>query len=102
VSRRRHRLIACLLALALLGGQLGAQAHAYSHLLSDPLGVPANVESCGKCLSFAPLLTAVGGSPGPPLAVPREAERIAPLSPALVPSHPAHPAFQPRGPPTLL
>ena len=91
-----------LLSLALLVAQLGAEAHAYSHLASDPPGVPSTSQGCETCLSFAPLLNAVGGSQCVLLAIPCAAERIVPGNTISIPYLLPRLAFQPRAPPKLL
>ncbi len=50
------------LALALLVARAGAEEHTYSHLATDTPSLPDTTQSCGDCLSFVPLLSAVGGS----------------------------------------
>jgi hypothetical protein len=99
---RHFRLIVHVLSLALLIAQLGTQAHAYSHLSPDPHGVPSTIQSCGQCLSFAPLLTAVGGSHCLWLADRCETERIVPVN-TIQPSYrQPYPAFRSRAPPALI
>src|SRR4051812_14545735 len=102
LSRRRINLIGHVLCFALLFAQLGAVVHAYSHFVGDPPGAPPSVESCGTCLSFAPLLSAVGGPSCLPAVDACQAERIDPVTPILIPYRPPFPAFQPRAPPELL
>lgn len=101
LSRHRQRLIARLLALALLFAQFGAQAHAYSHLAKNQ-DVPGSLRSCATCLSFAPVAMAVGGSPQ---VVAIEACVSVPALPVVtisIPDSSPFPAFQPRAPPQLL
>lgn len=100
--KRRSSLIARILSLALLIGQLGAEAHAYSHLTDDPQGLPDTAQSCRGCLSFAPLLSAVGGSQSVLLVAPCAAATSVSVDAALVPASPHHPAFRSRAPPVLL
>lgn len=102
LSRQRHRLIARVLALALFVAQLGAEAHAYSHLVTDPLGVPSTAQTCGKCLSFAPLTMAVGGTPYLVLMDRCEAKRVVPIAISSIPSRSPYSAYRPRAPPHLL
>ena len=102
MSSRRLGLIARVLSLALLIGQLGAEAHAYSHLTDDPHGLPDTAQSCRVCLSFAPLLSAVGGSQYEFVLDPCAAETFVPLDEILIPNSPSHRAFQSRAPPALL
>lgn len=102
LSRQRHRLIARILALTLFVAQLGAEAHAYSHLVTDPLGVPSTAQTCGKCLSFAPLTMAVGGTQYLVLTDRCEAERVVPIAISSIPSRSPYNAFRPRAPPQLL
>ena len=101
LSRRRIRLIARLLSLALLFGQLGAEAHAYSHLSDDSKGLPDTAQSCRACLSFAPLASAVGGSPSAFVVHQCATDSFVPLDEVLVPDSPSHRAFQSRAPPVL-
>lgn len=100
--RRRLKLIARVLSLALLVGQFGAEAHAYSHLADDSKGLPGASQSCRACLSFAPVQAAVGGSPAVLVMAPCVAESFAPLDEILVPDSPSRRAFQSRAPPVLL
>jgi hypothetical protein len=102
LSRHRHRLIARVLALALLVAQLGAEAHAYSHLVTDQRGAPNSAQTCGKCLSFAPLTMAVGGAPYVVLTDRCEAERVVPIAISSIPNRSPYSAHRPRGPPQLL
>ena len=96
------RSITRVLSLALLVGQLGAEAHAYSHLSDDTQGLPETTQSCRACLSFAPLLSAVGGSSSEFLAHDCTAENYFPVDDIRVPESHSRPAFQSRTPPTLL
>lgn len=102
LSTHRFRLIARVLALALLIGQLGAEAHAYSHLADDPHGLSGAAQNCRVCLSFAPLSSAVGGSPSVLVVDPCAADTFIPLDEILIPNSPSHRAFQSRAPPVLL
>lgn len=94
--------MARVLALALLFAQFGAEAHAYSHLARDPHGAPNSLQSCTKCLSFAPVTMAVGGTPLAVLTDAIVAEPALPPATAPIPDSSAFPAFQPRAPPQLL
>jgi hypothetical protein len=94
--------IARVLALALLVAQFGAELHAYSHLATDPYGAPSSMQYCVKCLSFAPITTAVGSTPYAVLMNRCEAERVVPAVIASIPDRSPFPAFQPRAPPHLL
>ena len=89
-----------LLVLALLIARGGAVTHAYSHLASDPPSLPT--QTCGECLSFAPLLTVAGGSSEPTLIEYRPADELASFTafPVACVSRPS--PFQSRAPPTLL
>ena len=89
------------LVLALLIARGGAVTHAYSHLASDPPALPAQ-QTCDECLSFAPLLTVVGGS-GEPLLIENHAvDELASFTavPVACVSRPS--PFQSRAPPALL
>jgi hypothetical protein len=61
LTRRNTRRFVHLLSLALLFAQLGMVVHASTHLQADPHAAPAAGQSCGECLSFAPLASMVGG-----------------------------------------
>lgn len=102
LSRHRQRLIARLLALALLAAQFGAEAHAYSHLGRDPDNLPNSTQYCAKCLSFAPVTAAAGGMPHAVLIVQSEPE--APLAAVTVPcaTLSPRPSYQSRAPPLSL
>ena len=102
LHRNRHRLIARVLALAILAAQFGAEAHAYSHLAKDPHGVPSSLQSCTKCLSFAPVTMAVGGTPHVVIIDHCIAEPAIPVVAASISDRFPFPAFQPRAPPSLL
>jgi hypothetical protein len=102
LSRQRHRLIARVLALALLFAQFGAQAHAYSHLGKDPDGAASSTQYCTKCLSFAPVTIAAGGMPHAVLIDQMEAEPAAAAPTALLPTLSPRPSYQSRAPPQLL
>lgn len=101
LSNKRMQLAGrILLVVALLIARGGAVTHAYAHLANDPPSLPA--QTCDECLSFAPLLSAVGGSSNVILIEHRDAD--VPVVPAALPiacvSRPA--AFQSRAPPSLL
>lgn len=99
--RRRLRLIARVLSLALLVGQLGAEAHAYSHLSDNSKGLPGTSQSCRACLSFAPVQAAVGGLLAAFVAAPCAGESYVPLDQIPAFHAPSHRAFQSRAPPVL-
>jgi hypothetical protein len=100
--RNRHYLLVHLLALALLFAQLGVQAHAYSHLAPDPHGIPNTVQSCGLCVSSAPLLSVVGNPDGLHIAPPCESSSVAPIVTVPIVSGLSCPAFRSRAPPHVL
>ncbi len=83
-------------------GQFAAQAHAYSHLSDNPDSLPGTAQGCRACLSFAPLESAVGGSPSVFIVARCEAEAFVPPESTLIAQGPAHRAFQSRAPPALL
>jgi hypothetical protein len=89
-----------LLILALLIARGGAVAHAYSHLATDPPSLPT--QTCGECLSFAPLYNLAGGAPEPVLIHHRDAGSDVQGTdlPVVCVSRPA--PFQSRAPPALL
>ncbi len=92
------------LALALMVGQAGAQVHAYAHLASDSRPVaPAGLHTqpCNQCLSFAPLLSAVG--PASNVLSFDWGEALTPVRPIAVASRvqPRLHGFQSRAPPAL-
>ena len=91
-----------MLALALLVAQFGAEAHAYSHLAKDPDSAPNSLQGCTKCLSFAPVTMAVGGTPYVVLVDNCMTEPALPVVTASIPDRFPFPAFQPRAPPRLL
>jgi hypothetical protein len=100
-SRKRRQFAGrILLVLALLIARGGAVTHAYSHLANDPPSLPT--QTCDECLSFAPLLTVVGGSGGSVLIEHRPADELASFGalPVACVSRPS--PFQSRAPPTLL
>ena len=100
-SRKRLQLAArLLLVFTLLVARGGAIAHAYSHLSNDPPSLPT--QTCGECLSFAPLHSLAGSSHEPILIEHREAgDVVAPVSFAVAcVSRPS--PFQSRAPPVLL
>jgi hypothetical protein len=86
----------------LLIGQMGAAAHAYSHLTDDPHGLPDTAQGCRTCHSFAPLLSAVGGSQSTLLVAPCAADDVAAADPGPIARNPRYPAFRSRAPPVLL
>jgi len=94
--------IARLLALALLLAQLGAEVHACSHLVTDQPGVPGPGLSCGTCLSFAPLLSAVGAPQLVLLVHRREIECVVAENAIPVPYQAPPLAFRSRAPPLAL
>ncbi len=98
---RRLRLIARTLALALLIGQMGAQAHAWSHIGDDQQGLPDTSQGCRTCVSFAPLLSAVGGTQAAVPVQPQAAESFVLAQAIEIPDCPARRAFQSRAPPVL-
>jgi hypothetical protein len=100
--RHRQRLIARLLALAVLGAQFGAEAHAISHLAKDPDSVPNSTQYCAKCLSFAPVTSAAGGMPHAILIVQPESEPALAAPTASLPTLLPRPSYQSRAPPQLL
>jgi len=81
---------------------MGAAAHAYSHVADDPHGLPDTAQGCRTCHSFAPLLSAVGGSQSVLLVAPCATEAFVPVNVTLVPASPHHPAFRSRAPPVFL
>jgi hypothetical protein len=86
----------------LLIAQLGVQAHAYSHLASEQHGIPSTVQTCGHCMSVAPLLTAVGSSQFIWLAHrPVTGHEVATQTTSIALLLPC-PAFRSRAPPELL
>ncbi|TAK55685.1 MAG: hypothetical protein EPO25_03185 [Gammaproteobacteria bacterium] len=101
-ATRRSRLIARVLAVALLIGQMGAAAHAFSHQVDDPQGIPDTTQGCRTCHSFAPLLFAVGGSPSAALVIPHATYAFAPVARTPAALNPHHPAFRSRAPPAFL
>jgi len=100
--RKRHRLFIHMLSLVLLVAQLGVEAHAYSHLQSDTHGIPATVQYCGGCLSFAPLLSMGGSAPRICIARHAAGTYAPPATIASTVSRLPYAAFRPRGPPQLL
>jgi hypothetical protein len=89
-----------LLVLALLIARGGAVTHAYAHLANDPTNLPT--QTCDECLSFAPLLSAVGSTSNAILIEHRDADSPVSLAAARIAcvSRPA--PFQSRAPPSLL
>jgi hypothetical protein len=102
LSKQRLKLFVCVLSLAFLVAQLGAETHAFSHIVTDPHGLPNKVQACGTCLSYAPLLGAVGNSRCVWIAEQCEAAHGAPASSIPIPCLPLLRAFQSRAPPALL
>jgi hypothetical protein len=100
--RIRAGLLVRVLCLALLVAQIGAQAHAYSHLAPDQLGVPSALQSCGQCLSFAPLHTIMGGSSTVWIQPLADIAQCLPTIELPVPYRRACPAFRSRAPPHFL
>jgi hypothetical protein len=96
---RRSRLLVYLLSFALLFAQLGFAAHASAHLRTDPHAAPAKAQSCGECLSFAPLQNAVGGAPAVVLAIRPPALRVYALQTVAAVPPRAFDAFRSRAPP---
>ena len=102
LSRHRQRLIARLLALALLVAQFGAEAHAYSHLAKDPDGSPTSSQYCTKCLSYAPVTIAAGGMLPAILIDQPIAEPALPVATFSIPNLSPRPSYQSRAPPKPL
>jgi hypothetical protein len=92
------------LALTLLLAQVGALAHGYSHLRfkTDLTGAGTTGQICTECLSFTPLLSAVGGSSPIVVFHPQCADE-APQA-AVIPWTDRRPtfAFRSRAPPNLV
>jgi hypothetical protein len=87
----------------LLIAQLGMAAHAYSHLKVDPDGgVPSQVQSCGQCLSFTPLLGMVGSSHTVGLPEHVGSNLVVAAATTGITTAPSWPAFRSRAPPVLL
>ena len=101
-ATRRSRLIARALAVALLIGQMGAAAHAFAHQVDELQGIPDTTQGCRTCHSFAPLLSAAGGSQAAALVVPYTTDTVAPAAGAPGILNPHHPAFRSRAPPVPL
>jgi hypothetical protein len=99
VSSRRTGRIARILALSLLIAQFGAEAHALSHLGDDPHSAPETAQSCRICLSFAPVVGAVGGSHAQLRIDPAVADHVPIADTAPIPCHRPNPPFQSRAPP---
>jgi hypothetical protein len=91
-----------LVALTFLVAHLGAEAHAYSHLSGDLHGLPGGGQSCGTCLSAAPLFAAADGSPSILLVQHFEVAPSVAVKTTSIPWQPLHRAFQSRAPPALL
>jgi hypothetical protein len=102
LGRHRTTMIARMLSLALLLAQLGAEAHAISHLDDDPHGIPNAAQSCRACLSFAPVVGAVGNTQAALRIEPADAQPVVSTYASPVTSHRPHPAFRSRAPPALL
>ncbi len=60
LTRYRYRLLARVLALALLVAQFGVEIHIYSHPLADPPDQLGAARSCSYCLASSQLQIAVG------------------------------------------
>jgi len=92
------------LALTLLLAQIGALAHGYSHLRvkTDLTGTGTTGQICTECLSFTPLLSAVGGST-PVVVFHPQCVNEAPQA-AIIPWTNRRPAcaFRSRAPPHLV
>jgi hypothetical protein len=99
LSRHRQRLVARLLALALLVAQFGAEAHAYSHLAKDPDGTASSSQYCTKCLSYAPVTIAAGGMPQAVLIDQPASEPALAAATASIPSLTPRSSYQSRAPP---
>lgn len=80
---------------------MGATAHAYSHVADDAQGLPETTQGCRSCHSFAPLLSAVGGSQSLLRVAPCAADVFVSAGYTLVLDCPHHPAFRSRAPPVL-
>lgn len=102
LSTRRFGLVVRLLSVALLVGQVGAAAHAYSHLSADSKHRPDTTQICGACMSFAPLVGAVGGSDSTPRIERCTSDAVAPAARASIALDPHYPAFRSRAPPAIL
>src|SRR6187431_380594 len=102
LSRNRQRLIVQLLSLVLLLAQLGMQAHAYSHLGAEKHGVPATVQYCGDCVSFAPLLGMGGSASTTCLAHHVPDAYVSPVSTTSAADSLPTAAFRSRAPPQIL
>jgi hypothetical protein len=101
LKTRRH-LIVHLLSLALLIAQLGMSAHAYSHLKADTDGLPSQVQSCGHCLSFTPLLGMVDGSPHVWTVGHVDSDLVVADDASAIVVAPVWPSFRSRAPPIFL
>jgi hypothetical protein len=102
VTRRNRTIWVHLLSLALLMAQWGMLAHASTHLNADPHAAPTKTQVCGECLSFAPLLTAVGNAPAVVLSVQHATHRVLDAEAAAVVPPRAFDAFRSRAPPVSL
>lgn len=108
-NRRYVARLGILLVLALVFAQTGAVLHAYSHTHATPhrtqtadSGAPApGGQVCSDCLSFAPLLTAAGGTGHPPTIVRACAGTTYRLFVAPLSGQPPQHAFRSRAPPSL-
>jgi hypothetical protein len=101
-SRSFARRIALMMAMALLIAQFGAQAHAYSHIhagTSYPEQQSSHGTLCTDCLSFAPLLTAAGGSAALPVLEPQGVGAAPSATVASLFPHPFANAYRSRAPP---
>ena len=102
LSRNRQRLIARLLALAVLVAQFGAEAHAYTHLGKDPDSIPSSTQYCAKCLSFASVTIAAGGAPHAALITQFEMELPVAAATVAIPTRSPCSSYQSRAPPKSL
>ena len=90
-----------MLSLVLLMAQLGMQAHAYSHLQPEKQSVPAAIQHCGECLSFAPMLGMAGNSHSVFLSHASLDRYCAPADVSLPAQELITPAFRSRAPPQV-
>lgn len=104
--RARRRISAFgALALALLIAQVGALAHGYTHLRgrTDPVGVGTTVgQICAECLSFTPLLAAVGAPEAATVFHPRRVAEALRIGIAFSLERRPSCAFRARAPPSLV
>ncbi len=107
--RRYVARLGILLVLALVFAQTGAVLHAYSHTHASPhrtqttdSGAPGPAgQVCSDCLSFAPLLTAAGGTAQPPTVARSHAGTTYRFFVAPLAGQPPQHAFRSRAPPSL-